>query len=69
MARKGSTSRALAARAVDAVVHHGRSLDAVFDELGLGALPERDQSLVRALVYGTLRVHLRNQAWIDDLLS
>lgn len=69
MARKGSTSRALAARAVDAVTAQGQSLDDVFADLGLEALPERDQSLVKALVYGTLRVHLRNQELIDGLLS
>ena len=69
MSSKGSTTRALAAEAVDLVLSRGMNLESAFSELGFGALPDRDQSLIKALAYGTLRTQLRNQAILDQLLT
>jgi 16S rRNA (cytosine967-C5)-methyltransferase len=63
----GADTRALAARAVDAVISHGTSLDKVFSGTDFEALTDRDQSLVRALVYGTVRTQLRNAALLKLL--
>ena len=65
----GAMPRAMAARAVDAVLKKGRNLDAVFADLGVETLDPRDQAFVRALAYGTLRTHLRNRKLIALLLA
>ncbi len=65
----GALPRALAARAVDAVLRQGRNLDAALAVEKIGALVDRDRSLVHALAYGTLRTHLRNAALINLLLK
>ena len=62
----GAKSRAAAARIVNDVIHHGRSLDQVFS---LSSFDDRDQALIRALTYGTLRTYLRNKCLIDQLLA
>jgi 16S rRNA (cytosine967-C5)-methyltransferase len=62
----GAKSRAEAARIVNDVIHHGRSLDQVFS---LSSFDDRDQALIRALAYGTLRTYLRNKCLIDQLLA
>jgi 16S rRNA (cytosine967-C5)-methyltransferase len=66
--RQGIKVRAAAARAVDAVVSSGRSLDDALakEEAGVHA---DDISLLRLLAYGTLRHHWRLQSWIDALLD
>lgn len=50
----GAAPRAAAARAVAAVVHDGRSLDAALVQYQVGVIV-RDQPLVSALAYGVLR--------------
>jgi 16S rRNA (cytosine967-C5)-methyltransferase len=65
----GAMPRAFAARAVDAVLKKGRTLDVVLAELNLEGLDPRDQALIRALTYGTLRTHLRNRKLIALLLA
>jgi len=62
----GASVRAAAARAVDAVIHHGRSLDAA---LAVDELPPRDAALARNLAFGTIRHHLRLEARVATLLS
>jgi 16S rRNA (cytosine967-C5)-methyltransferase len=65
----GALPRAIAARAVDAVLKKGRNLDAAFAEVRLDTLEPRDQSFVRALAYGTLRTHFRNRKLIELLVQ
>lgn len=65
----GAQSRALAARAVDAVISDGHTLDDALAEFIPESLEARDAALVRALAYGTLRTHLRNRALLAALLS
>src|SRR5207253_10854812 len=56
-APKGSEARAAAARAIDAVLHEGRSLKAVLRVLA--DVPDvRDRALVEAICFHALR-HLR----------
>jgi 16S rRNA (cytosine967-C5)-methyltransferase len=66
--RIGARARAEAAKAVDAVVTQGRSLDAV-----LGALAQRVSPdglpLIKMLCYGTLRFHFRLRADLGKLLD
>jgi 16S rRNA (cytosine967-C5)-methyltransferase len=62
----GAKSRAEAARIVNDVIQHGRSLDHVFS---LSSFDDRDQALIKALAYGTLRTYLRNKFLIDELLA
>lgn len=64
-----TTTRAVAATAVHAVVAEGRSLDDAFAEGGINELPARERAFVKALSFGTLRVHLRNQALLAQLLD
>ncbi|MDA3921794.1 MAG: 16S rRNA (cytosine(967)-C(5))-methyltransferase RsmB [Salinisphaera sp.] len=59
----GSRSRALAARAISAVIDEGRSLDAALATLPAD-LPAADRSLCRMLAYGTLRDHRRLDAML-----
>jgi 16S rRNA (cytosine967-C5)-methyltransferase len=60
--------RAEAAKAVDAVVVHGRSLNAVLDEHEQHINPA-DRPLVNMLCYGTLRHHFRLRADLQTLLD
>jgi len=66
---QGAATRALAARAIDAVLTEGRSLDQAFVETDINALPPRDRAFCKALAFGTLRVHLRNSALLSRLLA
>jgi len=65
----GALTRALAAKAVDGVITHGRNLDAALHQHIHQELSDRDKSLVRALAYGALRTHLRNRAIIKMLIQ
>jgi len=60
---QGAATRSIAAKAVQSVVHQGRNLDAALEAAGIENLDERDRAFVHALVFGTLRTHLRN-VWI-----
>lgn len=66
--QSGARLRAEAAKAVDAVVRDGRSLDAVLAETDAGISPA-DRSLVRMLCYGTLRYHWRLRAQLRQLVD
>src|SRR5688572_21569855 len=65
MTQAGSQPRAIAARVLDAVLHHGRSLKA---ELAT-ALPKladtRDRALVEAICFAVLRQPARYQAALE----
>jgi len=63
------TTRAIAAEAVHQVVHSGRSLNDALANAGADGLEQRDRSFVRALVFGTLRTHLRNTSIINKLVE
>ena len=65
----GAQSRAVAARALDAVLCQGRNLDAALQAAGLATLGDRDRSLASALAYGAARTHLRNRFIIEQLAS
>lgn len=66
--KSGAHLRAEAAKAVDAVVAQGRSLDAVLGELDQQINPA-DQPLIKMLCYGTLRHHFRLRADLAKLLD
>jgi len=66
--KSGARLRAEAAKAVDAVVAQGRSLDAVLGELDDQVNPT-DQPLLKMLCYGTLRHHFRLRADLAKLLD
>jgi len=66
---RGSAPRAVAARALDAVLSDGRNLDIALAEAGLDALDSRDRPLASALAYGAVRTHLRNACIIDQLVA
>ena len=66
--RFGASLRAEAAKAVDAVVARGRSLDAVLGELEQRVSPA-GLPLVKMLCYGTLRFHFRLRADLGKLLD
>ncbi len=68
-AASGAQSRAVAARALDAVLCQGRNLDAALQLAGQAALRDRDRSLAGALAYGAARTHLRNRFIIEQLAS
>ncbi len=63
----GARVRATAARVVDAVASHGRSLDAAL-EAEQGSVPEDGQSHLRLFAYGSLRHHWQLSDWIDGLV-
>ncbi|MGI9289988.1 MAG: 16S rRNA (cytosine(967)-C(5))-methyltransferase RsmB [Gammaproteobacteria bacterium] len=65
----GAASRAEAALIVHAVLEYGRSLDQALADSSLTEFEQRDQALIRALAFGALRTHLRNQFFIDALLE
>jgi hypothetical protein len=56
--RQGARVRAEAARAVDAVVTGGKSLDVALAAVE-ETLDKRDRPLLRMLCYGSLRFHFR----------
>lgn len=64
----GARVRACAAAAVDAVVTHGRSLDAVLAEQDR-QLPQPERPLLHELAFGALRHHWRLRAWAAALLD
>ena len=64
MSRQGRAARAAAARIVDGVRTHGRSLDAALAEFDADA-----DSFVRMLAYGSLRAHFRLQEQRRQLLD
>ena len=66
--QSGARPRAEAAKAIDAVVTDGRSLDAVLAETDAG-ISLADRSLVRMLCYGTLRYHWRLRAQLRQLVD
>ncbi len=71
----GAHTRALAARAVAAVLARGQTLDAALDAVLSGAAPDareladRDRAQVRALAFGAVRSHHRHQALLRVLLK
>jgi 16S rRNA (cytosine967-C5)-methyltransferase len=65
----GATSRALAARAVAAVLGAGVTLDAAFGSLELQDLVAADRSQVKALAFGALRWHHRHRRLLALLLD
>lgn len=66
--KQGAHLRAEAARAVDAVVSAGRSLDAALAEAESNVRAD-DQPLLRMLCYGTLRFHWRLREQLRELVS
>ncbi len=66
--KKGARIRAHAAEAVDAVVCHGRSLDAAIAQAEQNVPPD-DRALLRALSYGAVRFHWRLSAQVSSLVS
>jgi len=64
----GARSRAAAARAVDAVVREGRSLDAALDQYE-DELSDADRSLVRLMSYGSLREYWQLREWLSSLVE
>lgn len=64
----GALPRAIAARALDAVLTGGRNLPDGLAAAGLNELPPRDRSLASALAFGATRTHLRNR-YIIGLLA
>lgn len=64
----GARLRAEAAKAVDAVVCHGRSLDAVLAQAESG-IDAADRPLFRMLAFGSLRFHFRLRAQLAQLLD
>jgi 16S rRNA (cytosine967-C5)-methyltransferase len=68
VANAGAKARAVAAEVLDAVVTHGKSLDAVLAENEARVAPD-EQSLLRMLCYGALRHHWQLQGWISELLQ
>ena len=66
--RNGAKLRATAAEIVDAVVTHGRSLDAVLHDKE-GRVAPNDRPLLRLLCYGVLRRHWRLQSLINAYLD
>ncbi|MGI9308255.1 MAG: 16S rRNA (cytosine(967)-C(5))-methyltransferase RsmB [Gammaproteobacteria bacterium] len=67
-AHAGAKTRATAARAIDLVLVRGRNIQDALAQSGIAKLVVRDQPLVRALVYGTLRTHRSNRFILRQLL-
>jgi len=64
----GAAVRAEAARAIDAVICHGRSLDDALSEAE-PRVDETDRALLRMLCYGTLRNHWRLREFVSLLVD
>jgi 16S rRNA (cytosine967-C5)-methyltransferase len=67
-AKSGAKVRAEAAKAVDAVVRGGQSLDAALEAAETFINPA-DRALLHYLSYGTLRRYWQLKAWLDTLLQ
>ena len=67
-AKSGAKVRAEAAKAVDAVVRGGQSLDAALEAAETFINPA-DRALLHYLSYGTLRRYWQLKAWLDALLQ
>ena len=69
MSTRGAAARVLAARVLDAVLHHGRSLKAELAQV-LPSLPDpRDRALVEAICFAVLRNHARYAAALAGWMS
>ena len=66
--KSGARLRAEAAKALDAVVTQGRSLDSALAEIEQTIIVA-DRPLVKMLCYGTLRHHFRLRADLKKLLD
>ena len=66
--KTGAYIRGEAAKAVDAVVNQGRSLDDALARAEQSVRPE-DFSQLRNICYGTCRWYLQLDAWLGELLS
>jgi len=64
----GGTTRAEAARAIDAVLREGSSLDAALARAE-GRVADAERALLRLLAYGVLRFYWRLAAQVDALLQ
>jgi 16S rRNA (cytosine967-C5)-methyltransferase len=64
----GARTRAVAAEVIDAVVTHGKSLDAAI-AAHESRLPPVERPMLRMLCFGVLRNHWRLQEWIGQLLN
>jgi 16S rRNA (cytosine967-C5)-methyltransferase len=65
----GAATRGLAARAVEAVLATGTTLEAALGKLPLDSLAGSDRSQVKALAYGALRWHDRHRHLLGLLLE
>jgi 16S rRNA (cytosine967-C5)-methyltransferase len=65
----GAATRGLAARAVEAVLAWGRTLDDALAALELERLAASDRGQVKALAFGALRWHHRHRRLLAKLLS
>ena len=65
----GADARALAARAVDAVVTEGRTLERALEMVNSGQLSGRDRALTQALAYGAVRGHHRHRRVLEMMLE
>lgn len=68
MTSTGARTRAVAAEIVDAVVTHGKSLDAAIAAQE-PRVPAGERPMLRMLSYGALRNHWRIQEWIGQLVN
>lgn len=71
--RIGTQSRVVAARVIDAVLHHGRSLKAEFANALPALADPRDRALVEAICFAVLRERVRYatalEAWVSKPLG
>lgn len=69
MSTRGAAARVLAARVLDAVLHHGRSLKAELAQ-ALPSLPDpRDRALVEAICFAVLRNRVRYATALSTWMS
>jgi 16S rRNA (cytosine967-C5)-methyltransferase len=66
---RGAATRALATRAVEAVLARGRTLEEGLDLAEIGTLSAPDRAQVKALAFGALRWHHRHRLLLDALLD
>lgn len=65
----GAEARALAARAVEAVVTEGRTLERALEIANSSQLSGRDRALIQALAYGAVRGHHRHRRILEMMLE
>lgn len=65
----GSLNRAMAARAVMAVIEQGATLEAALAAQDTTGLEDRDRAHIQALAFGAVRWHHRHQAIVAELLD